>query len=256
MKRSTVLGWDAAWTPHGSGAWCGVEWTGRKKGTVRFWEKTPTGREALTERLNTHLTETAPDLVAIDMPIAEEMVTGYREADRQTTKSFSRYGCPVHSPLPDRPGEWGNDCMQVVVSHGYRLSASLGHTSRFVAEVYPHSALLEMLRLTYRFPYKVSRAKSYWPELSPDQARKKAKRHLRKIFHRLAEEIDLPAWEEVEPAVRPARELKAFEDRLDALICAWAGLQIIRNNFIPYGNGKVAIWNPDLNNLDPPNRIP
>jgi predicted RNase H-like nuclease len=38
--------------------------------------------------------------------------------------------------------------------------------------------------------------------------------------------------------------LKAFEDALDALICAIAGISYLTGNAIPYGDADSAIWLP------------
>ncbi|MCA1794352.1 MAG: hypothetical protein LC660_10880 [Desulfobacteraceae bacterium] len=38
--------------------------------------------------------------------------------------------------------------------------------------------------------------------------------------------------------------LKRYEDTLDALICAWVGVQFIANETIPLGDSTAAIWCP------------
>lgn len=208
----------------------------------------------MKKRLRHLLKHVRPDLVAIDMPIGKTPVTGYREADRETTRAFSRYGCPVHSPTPQRPGEWGELCMKELCSHGYQVASAQDLPDPAVAEVYPHTALLEMKRLSYRYPYKVTRVRRLWPDLNLEDARRKGVEALQEIHQRLSEEFVLPSWEEIRPPVRPLSGLKTCEDLLDALICAWAGRQILVGNFRAYGDHEAAIWNPNLNNLDPPVR--
>ncbi len=38
--------------------------------------------------------------------------------------------------------------------------------------------------------------------------------------------------------------LKRFEDALDALVCAWVGLQHLHRRTRPYGDHESAIWVP------------
>lgn len=254
MSNNTIImGWDAAWTPQGSGAWCVVR-AERGKHQLLRWETTPRGAEAMKQRLQNVLQTYNPDLIAMDMPIATTKISGYREADRETTRAFSRYGCPVHSPTPTRPGAWGEICLEVARSYGFQVLTGNGKSSRSIAEVYPHTAILEMLQLSYRFPYKVTRARTFWPALSPEEARGRCLNHLKILFDRLGTDIALPDWEDIRPPLRPLAELKAFEDKIDALVCAWAGFHIHSRHFIPYGNEEAAIWNPDLNQLIPPRR--
>ena len=40
------------------------------------------------------------------------------------------------------------------------------------------------------------------------------------------------------------RELKAFEDMLDAIVCVWVGIETIEGRSIAYGDDHAAIWVP------------
>jgi predicted RNase H-like nuclease len=46
------------------------------------------------------------------------------------------------------------------------------------------------------------------------------------------------------PAGAPAIALKAFEDKLDAIICAWVGICTLDGRAQPYGDAESAIWIP------------
>lgn len=257
-KTKTVLGWDAAWTPHGSGAWCvlrSAEVEGQLN-ELMVWEHTPGTQGETFNRLNQLLKEFSPDMIAIDMPISKKAVTGYREADRATTRAFSRYGCPVHSPTPERPGTWGEACMKVLFNKGYEIDTGKMVKRKAVAEVYPHTALLEILRLSYRLPYKITRHRQLWPEVTSQKSKQKCCEQQQKILNRLGQEIDLNHWETPFPPLQPLSGLKAFEDRIDALICGWVGFQVLQRKFLAYGDDSSAIWNPDVNSLDPSKRTP
>ena len=38
--------------------------------------------------------------------------------------------------------------------------------------------------------------------------------------------------------------LKAFEDKLDAIVCAWVGICVIEGRATPFGDQDSAIWVP------------
>ena len=243
------MGWDAAWTPHGSGAWCILEERNRMWVPVEY-ASTPQGRSEMKRELNRLIKEWSPSLIAIDMPVADEPVTGYREADRATTRAFSRFGCPVHSPTPQRPGGWGEFCVQILHEKGYRCKTGLPLEGLSFVEVYPHTALLKLLRLSKRFPYKISRASRYWPEGSPAQRKEKILQHFEIILEALAQDLEMSDVEMRASIDSSLREIKQVEDHVDAFICAWSALQIRKRQFRPFGNPNAAIWNPMVKELD------
>lgn len=251
---SRVMGWDAAWTPHGTGAWAILE-----KNTTRWstlvLENTPVGETATAERFEEIVHAHRPVLVAVDMPLSRKPITGYREADRETTRAFSRYGCPVHSPTSARPGAWGEFVMGMLIAHKFSLATDRKISLPACIEIYPHTALLKMVRAPYRLPYKVQRAGGYYPYLDPTARRARVAEVFRRIETRVREWCDAPAAALELEASAPLRQWKAAEDRLDALVCARAGMQAFTGVYLPYGNSEAAIWNPNLKDLDPPRRI-
>jgi predicted RNase H-like nuclease len=46
------------------------------------------------------------------------------------------------------------------------------------------------------------------------------------------------------PTAPRARELEALEDQLDALVCAWAGIECLAGRLEPLGDAQPAIWCP------------
>ena len=52
------------------------------------------------------------------------------------------------------------------------------------------------------------------------------------------EPTDLPHFREIETLAA----LKRYEDTLDALVCAWVGMQFANGLAIPYGDESAAIW--------------
>jgi predicted RNase H-like nuclease len=40
-------------------------------------------------------------------------------------------------------------------------------------------------------------------------------------------------------------EMKAFEDMLDAVVCAWIGVTVLEGRARAYGDERSAIWIPE-----------
>lgn len=112
-------------------------------------------------------------------------------------------------------------------------------------EVYPHPALVELMRAERRLPYKHGKIRNYWPTESPANRRTKLFETWRTIVACLDE--DIPGASDVlqlPPFEAPSWELKAFEDMLDAVICAWVGICAFEGTAMPFGDETSAIWIP------------
>jgi predicted RNase H-like nuclease len=244
MKKDVLMGWDAAWTPNGSGAWA-VAVDGR----VVLHECTPNGPELL-HRLEELLRQYTPGVIALDFPLAVGGVRGWREADLATTRAFSRYGCPVHSPTPERPGAWGDQIVEVMKGRGYHLGITSDDVHQVYAEVYPHTVLLEIFRRTRRLPYKAARSAQYWPGLSREARVNRLLETYRMIWNRLDADWTLPTFPDPQPPCT-LRTVKTLEDLTDALLCLEAARRIRSGDYLPFGNDQAAIWNPNPRNLPP-----
>jgi predicted RNase H-like nuclease len=223
------------------------------RGTRVDWSIAPPGGlPVVPELLDTAsllLNGAGVDLVTIDMPIAMTPITARRAADAGISRRFGGVGCSTHTPSATRPGRISDLLRAEFADRGYPLATattSPGATPA-VVEVYPHPALLVLMKAPYRLCYKVSRARRYWPALSPSERRSEILRVWREIYERLAVTISgaklpLPTPEEL-PLIKPGR-LKSYEDAPDALICGWVGIQYLEGRCSPYGDETAAIWTP------------
>lgn len=236
------MGWDAAWTPNGTGAWAVAV-----GGEVVLHEVTPCGDGLLT-CLDEILGEFRPAVIAMDLPLAVGGVRGWRKADLETTRAFTRFGCPVHSPTAERPGAWGDRIVEVMSEREYHLRLSKSCGQGVFAEVYPHTALLEIYRRARRLPYKAGRSKQYWPDLGREERVERLLRTYREIWGRLETAWTLPPFPGVSDSPR-LKELKKLEDLTDALVCLHAARGIQTGRYRPYGDKTAAIWNPDAAGL-------
>jgi predicted RNase H-like nuclease len=119
--------------------------------------------------------------------------------------------------------------------------------TRCSIEVYPHPALLSLLKCDYRIPYKVSKSNLYWPGTSLSERISKILTEFEKINLALSAvysnvPLSLPLYQNVTTLA----VLKRYEDALDALVCAWVGLRFASGDATPYGDDTAAIWVPKV----------
>jgi predicted RNase H-like nuclease len=258
-----VLGIDAAWTlTEPSGVALVVESRGAwrliaaepsyKRFQIRAETGSPTqarprgSRPDAAELLASaaKLCGSSVELVAIDMPLAYTPIIGRRAADDAVSHFYGARKCATHTPSASRPGPISDALREGFEKAGYPLLtksiASMG-----IIEVYPHPALVELANASGRLPYKTSRISAYWPSATPRQRRSRLFRQWRKIVALLENEIadvkiGLPRLRLDVSGV----EVKAYEDTLDAIICAWVAICALEGRATSFGDANSAIWIP------------
>lgn len=186
------------------------------------------------------------DLVAMDMPLARTAIVGRRASDNHVSRAYGARKCGTHTPNAARPGRISDDIREGFGHAGYPLLTDAIAPPGLI-EVYPHPALLELTAAPVRLPYKASKVRSYWPAAGPAERRDRLFRQWREIAARLDDEIAgvaaaLPALATDASGV----EIKAYEDSLDAIVCAWVAICALAGRAIPYGDQDSAIWIPML----------
>lgn len=185
--------------------------------------------------------------IAVDMPIARRPFNSRRPADDLASRALSRFGCAVHSPTPERPGDLSRLVSEEFSRRGFEVCTAENATrvEYPLLEVYPHPAAMALLDEDYRVPYKVGKTKTYWPEATIEERVERILDVWERLIVALADRIDridiaVPRYR---PDLRLAH-LKRFEDALDALICGWVATQYLAGNCVPYGDDEAAIWVP------------
>lgn len=184
-----------------------------------------------------------PDLVAIDMPMALQPITGRRASDEAISRAYGAKWCAAHSPSASRPGLISDRLREGFTEAGYPLCIHEIATPGLI-EVYPHPALVELCAEPKRLPYKVGKMRSYWPNAKPE--------HRRTLLS--------GEWSSIgtvlEPYLRGAeaycsafelspKQLKAQEDMIDAIICCICAIRALDGGAKPLlGDGRSAIWVP------------
>jgi len=200
----------------------------------------------LLRAANEQLTGDFVRVVAVDMPLSTNQITSRRVADNLVSKTFGRLGCSTHSPNCDRPGTISDSLRNEFTAAGFVLHTATGwpRPSFSLIETFPHPALLALCNCDYRLPYKISRARRYWPTASLSERRSNLRLEMQRILAALSQEIeDVPI--EVQPAVDGC-SFKELEDMIDALVCAWVGTKYLEQQTTAYGDSSAAIWVPTV----------
>jgi predicted RNase H-like nuclease len=170
-----------------------------------------------------------PAIVAVDAPLRVPNATGRRAAEAELNRAFRRYEAgahPANRTLLAR-GEGGairgELLLAALAQHGFAPAALIdaGVAGRWVTEVYPHPAMIALFGLAKTLKYKARPGRS-------EAERYAAWRQYHAGLRRLAA-ADPPLHGElplldVHPASLRGSALKHYEDRVDALFCAYIAL--------------------------------
>ncbi|MCY1744558.1 DUF429 domain-containing protein [Ensifer sp. SL37] len=186
------------------------------------------------------------DLVAVDMPLATFPIAGRRLSDNLISSAYGARHASTHTPSSARPGKISDELREGFGRVGLQLATTtLGNRS--LIEVYPHPALIELAMAERRLPYKVSKIRKYWPDDKPDMRRQNLLEVWKGIvtlldgrIHGVAALLPAPSFSAV------GHEMKAYEDMLDAVVCAWVGACALDKRAMAYGDETSAIWVPTV----------
>lgn len=178
------------------------------------------------------------------MPVGLDPITTRRTADNKVSVAYGRRKCGTHTPSVERPGPISDALLRDFHHAGYALQ-TLSVSSPGLIEVYPHPALVELFSANERLPYKFAKLRKYWPNLTVTERRAHVRAQWRKIVARLELEIAGVADALPEPSAEaPTVALKAYEDMIDAVVCAWVAICALEGKATPFGDERSAIWIP------------
>ncbi len=213
-----VLGLDLAWGQRNRDGVCFARYHPRQRRAEIVGYVYPQGDDALLSALSVHVRPAQLALLTIDAPIVCPNRTGTLPVARLTHTLFHREhaAChPANSTKCPRPPR----VLKKLVAHGFapgwKLPTAQRDTFRLAAEVYPHPAMVRLMRLDQIVKYKKG----------PVAARRRAFRDLqRKLRALLAAEFSFLALDDVTEQLLRLAWTKPAEDHLDAFFCALLGL--------------------------------
>ena len=210
------VGVDLGWQSGGSGV-CLLQTQNEQLRLLNFHHCY--SRAAVLALLDQWIAPTAPALIAVDAPTLIPNEMGMRECDRLAHRYFGKYdaGCyPANRGRPFAPAllEFG----LALEARGFRHAPQIApqQAGRYQIELFPHPATIHLFRLPKILKYKKGRI----------AGRRQALTQLRTLqlstFPTLIPQ--LPLREDALPTLPTGgKALKAAEDQLDSLTCAYAG---------------------------------
>jgi predicted RNase H-like nuclease len=278
-SAQVILGIDAAWTPDNPS---GLALVGRREGRcevlcvarsyTEFADLARAGSASPAEWLAPAANRpcSIPELldaakatsgrevgvVSLDIPLAPLTIKGRRCSDNKVSSEYGSRGASTHSPTACRPGQFAAELFSELRRAGFRWVGAANTPPEpgdpcFI-ETYPHPAIIELLGLSYRLPYKVGRHNRYWREESPETSWGNLARSLDDLRCGIARVLDgaaylIPSASDIMHSGNcksRTATLKGIEDVLDAAVCAWVGCEYLAGRAIPYGDETSAIWLP------------
>jgi len=212
------LGIDLGWTSGASGLCC-LEWSAQCLHLLDLDRQQTT--TDIINWVDKWVSPTNPAMIAVDAPTLIPNLTGMRLPDKLTHKHFGRYHAGCY------PANLGRPFAQRTVEFGLSLEAR-GFThapvivpqelGRFQIEVFPHAAMVHLFGLNRILKYK----KGILAERRLELIR--LHQYILNILPTLEPKLNLssPLGGSFLPEI-PATgiALKAVEDQLDSLICAY-----------------------------------
>ncbi len=184
-------------------------------------------------------TRTRPALLAVDAPLVVKNRTGMRECDRIVSSLFRTYKAGVipvnRSNLGRYDGFEGERLVAKLEERGYRHAVPLlkgGFRGFF--ETYPHAASIVLFGLSERLPYKVrGTRRTREVRNTAYLAYQRYLRGLRDASPGLVIDDEL-LQRDVDRLPEP--QLKAYEDLLDSILCAYVSLY-----YWTWGTSKCSV---------------
>ena len=175
--------------------------------------------------IDTQISPTEAAIIAVDAPTIIANPRGMRPADQLTHKHFGRYhaGCyPANLSRPFAPKtvEFGLSLESRGFVHAPTIEAQ--KLGRYQIEVFPHPATINLFKLDRILKYKKGKLAERQLELM------KLCQYIRDILPTLEPSLNLSYGTGILPVScgeipTSIATLKALEDQLDALLCAYIG---------------------------------
>ncbi|MEM6614186.1 MAG: DUF429 domain-containing protein [Cyanobacteria bacterium P01_C01_bin.72] len=211
------IGVDFGWSSGASGLCC-LAW---QNGKLEIIELTTILEVAdILAWINCQVPDNSPALIAVDAPTIITNSTGMRLPDKLAHKHFGRYhaGCyPANLSMQFAPRTTGFSQSLLTQGFQHALTIEPQQLGRYQIEVFPHPATINLFGLEKILKYKKGRLAERQSELV------KLRDYITDILPQLEPALSLASEAQI-PAIaskQTGKALKAIEDRLDSLICAY-----------------------------------
>jgi len=224
------IGIDLGWSSGASGLCC-LNWENNQLQFIEC-DRQQSPNDILTW-IDRQISPTEPAIIAVDAPTIIINPTGMRLADKLTHKHFGRYhaGCypaNLSRPFAQKTVEFGLSLEARGFVHAPTIEAQ--KLGRYQIEVFPHPATVNLFQLQRILKYKKGKLAERQLELM------KLCQYIVDILPTLQPSLNLANVENKNPRSSAfisgsnlpeiptsIATLKALEDQLDALLCAYIG---------------------------------
>ena len=218
MNQATFVGVDLAWHPEKHPSGVAVLKGDRQRAQLLCVDASVLSVSALVEYVEKHATPTT--CVAVDAPLVIRNEVGQRRCETLLGRCYGAQHASCHSSnlskYPDAPGV---RLAQALSSRNFRHAPDSmpAKSERVMLEVYPHPALLELFRLSSIIRYKKGKV----------EQRRRGQRELQQCLNKLSDlnppldNTELSKFLAVDTNSLSGTALKAYEDKLDAVVCSY-----------------------------------
>jgi predicted RNase H-like nuclease len=185
---------------------------------------------SIAEYIARHAGE-APAIVAVDAPLWVPNVTGRRPGEAEIGRVFARYQAGAHPANRSRLAfdgiVRGEALVAALAAHGFLHAPEIaaGVPVRQVIEVFPHPAMVALFGLERSLKYKAKPRRDADMQLSEWRRYQAYLAALTTADPPLHGQAALVAQD---VAALRGRQLKGYEDQVDALMCAYIALYAFR----------------------------
>lgn len=210
------LGVDLGWSSGASGLCC-LEWQADR--LVLLDLQRQTAIVDILAWIDDWVDSTESAVIAVDAPTLLPNATGMRLCDRLTHKHFGRYHAGSYPanlgrPFAVRTVEFGLSLEARGFEHAPVIQAQ--QPGRHQIEVFPHPAMIQLFGLDQILKYKKGTLAKRRPELS------RLRQYICERLPTLEPALDITQGKMPLPEIPTSgTALKAVEDQLDSLICAY-----------------------------------
>jgi predicted RNase H-like nuclease len=224
------IGIDLGWSSGASGLCC-LNWENNQLQLIEC-DRLLATNDILTW-IDRQISPTEPAIIAVDAPTIIPNPTGMREADKLTHKHFGRYhaGCypaNLSRPFAQKTVQFGLSLEARGFVHAPTIEAK--KLGRYQIEVYPHPATINLFQLERIIKYKKGKLAERQLELM------KLYQYIIDILPTLKPSLNLAnlanknqrssafiSGSKLPEIPTSTATIKALEDQLDALLCAYIG---------------------------------
>jgi len=219
------IGIDLAWSEANPSAAVALNWVGQC-GRPFLWTSN-LGKNAEILEFVEKAAGSGPALVAVDAPLLVPNETGTRPCDRELSQAYRKAHAQAYPANRRRLGPVirGEALVEGLRAKGFHFSPRVVAQKqvRQVVEVFPHPAMVELFGLPHILQYKAR------PGRSLSFRRKELSRFcalLRSLKEAEPAMDSEPILSFAKPGRQKGKALKALEDLLDALFCAYIALHL------------------------------